>query len=179
MDLHQIQVTYQPEEDRLLGRVSFKDADGRLHEIRVWFTRRFVGQLWPGIVQTLEAQVAQEKPQAAHASTDIVGMEHHATVQQMQGNGNFNNRYESNVAAFPLGEAPILAISARISQEPGKPIRIKMMPTAGTGFEIAFARPILHGFCTLLSDAVKKASWDLKLEMPGSAPPDNEERVLN
>ncbi|MFC7518216.1 hypothetical protein ACFQUU_24690 [Herbaspirillum sp. GCM10030257] len=178
MDLHQIQVSYQAEEDRLLFRASFK-SDGGLHELRAWLTRRLLKVLWPAILQALETQVKLDKPQAAHASADIIGMEHQASVDQIRDSGSFNNPYEAEIQDFPLGEHPLLITSVNFAQLPDQPIRINMTPADGHGFELAFTLVVLHGFCSLLKDAVRLAEWDLELEMPGGMLENPGIRVFN
>jgi hypothetical protein len=169
MDLHQIRVTYQQAEDRILCQASFKADDGALQEIRIWLTRRLVRHLWTGIVDALETQVTLDKPQAAHASAEIVGMEHQACVSAMRDSGNFNNAYETGVQAYPFGEAPLLVANASFTTAPNQPIRINFSSADNQGFEIGFAQPVLHGFCTLLKDAVRNAEWELNLVLPGMA----------
>lgn len=168
MELHQLQVIYQAEEDRLLYRASFKTADGDLQEIRAWLTRRLVQRLWPGLIGVLETQVSLDKPQAAHASADIVGMEHHACVEKIKERGSFDAPYITGAYAYPLGEEPILMTTVNFIQHPNQPIRMNMTPQQGRGFEIAFPLPVLHGFCSLLKDAVEKAEWQIQLTMPGA-----------
>lgn len=168
MELHQLQVSYQAEEDRLLFRASFKAEEGTLQELRAWITRRLLKALWPAILQSLETQVRLDKPQAAHASADIVGMEHHASVEHIRDTGNFNAQYETGISHFPLGEAPLLITSVNFAQNPDQPVRINLAPASGDGFELAFTMVVLHGFCSLLRDAAKTAEWDIALEMPGA-----------
>lgn len=176
MELHQIQVIYRPDEDRLLCRASFKEND-ELHELRAWLPRRLVCNLWPAILQTLEKQVALEKPGAAHASADIVGMEHQASVDTIRGTGSFDAPYETEVAHFPLGETPILVDKVDLTIGAGQPVRMNLSAADGPGFEIGFTPTVLHGFCALMKDAVRQADWGVELEMPGDETP--VERVLN
>lgn len=166
MELHQIQVIYRPDEDRLLCRASFREAD-ELHELRAWLTRRLVCNLWPAILQMLEKQVALEKPDAAHASSDIVGMEHQASVDAIRGTGSFDAPYAAQAKHFPLGEMPILVEKVDLTVGAGQPVRMNLYPAEGKGFEIGFDLTVLHGFCALMKDAVKLADWGLELKMPG------------
>lgn len=177
MELHQIQVFYNPAEDRLLCRAAFKDGDGELQEVRAWFTRRLVRQLWPVTLQALERQVAMQKPEAAHASADIVGMEYQNSVDTIRGNGNFDQPYQAKDANFPLGKTPILVHQVDFKIHADQPIRMKLSPETGAGFEIAFTQTILHGFCELLKNAVNQAEWGIELQMPGLEPP--AKRVMN
>ena len=176
MELHQIQVIYRADEDRLLCRASFKAEDG-LQEVCAWMTRRLVRNLWPSILQTLETQVVLDKPTAAHAKTDIVGMEYQASVETIRETGNFDVPYEAQVTGYPLGETPILVHKIDFTLYANQPIRITFSHEQGSGFEVARTLTVLHGFCALLKDAVRQAEWDMELEMPGLAAP--VQRVLN
>lgn len=180
MHLHQIQVTYLPDEDRILCRASFKAEDGGFQELRAWLTRRMTGAFWAGIIDSLEKQVTLDKPQASHASAEIVGMEHHASVEETRNSGGFGAAYQvDETTTFPLGETPILVSTIDFTLHAGQPIRVNMTPAAGNGFEIAFSQPILHSFCSLLRDAVRKADWGMELNMPGALPASPGNRMLN
>lgn len=180
MDLHQIQVTYRPDEDRILCRASFKAQDGGFQELRAWLTRRLTRLFWAGIIDVLEKQVAMEKPQASHASADIVGMEYQASVEEARSSGSFGTPYKADaITTYPLGETPILVSTINFTLAAGQPIKVNMVPATGSGFEIAFSQQVLHSFCSLLRDAVKTAEWDMELLTPGSSPAIPGSRVLN
>jgi hypothetical protein len=169
MDLHQIQISFQPNEDRILYRASFKGDDGALQEIRAWLTRRMVRALWSGIIDSLKTQIKLDKPMAAHASAEIVSMEYHTNIAVMKESGSFGSSYESIVQTYPLGEAPLLVTTANFTANPNQPLCINFVSDSGKGFEIAFSSRILHGFCKLLMEAVDKAEWNLNLILPGEA----------
>jgi hypothetical protein len=179
MELHQIQVTYLPEEDRLLCRASFKAEGDSLQEVRAWLTRRLTCALWPEIIDALETQVGLDQPLASHASADIVGMQHHARIEEIRDSGSFGNPYQADIQHYPLGETPILVSTVNFAQNAGQPIRLNLTAAQGGGFEIAFTQTVLHGFCSLLRDAVRKAEWKLELTMPGTTVPLAMTRLLN
>ncbi|OWW21702.1 hypothetical protein [Noviherbaspirillum denitrificans] len=179
MELHQIQVAYQPEEDRILCRASFRDAGGNLQEVRAWLTRRVVKELWPTMLEAMETQVALDNPRAAHASGDVVEMEHHASVEAFRDGGHFSHSFEGDIRSFPLGEIPFLVSNADFSIAAGQPLRMNLMPASGSGFAITFAQQVLHGFSSLLRDAVNNAEWELELALPGSEHPAPASRTLN
>ena len=62
MELHQIQVTYQAEEDRILCRASFKEEDGGLQEVRAWLTRRMVKALWSTLIDAMDKEMVYVGP---------------------------------------------------------------------------------------------------------------------
>ncbi len=169
MDLHQLQLTYQPDEDRILMRLSFRAEEGALHEIRAWLTRRLVHHLWSGIVRALETQVKLDQPQAAHASAEIIGLAHQASISAIKERGEFGIPFDNAVQAFPPGGAPMLVTLAQFTMKPQQPLRINFCPTQGDGFEVGFSAGVLHGFCTLLQESVKTAEWGIELRLPVAA----------
>lgn len=153
--LHQMQITFAPEEDRLLFRVN---TMGRhREEFRFWFTRRYVRILWNGLLNMLK-QSPQDPVQGAPLSKQIA-QEHQQVVEK----ADFQTAYlESNV--FPLGEAPILLAKVGLgANSEGVPI-LSMQPQQGQGIELSLNRQILHSFCRLLHEATTKAEWDLHLD---------------
>lgn len=171
MELHQLQVIYQVEQDRLLCRASFKRDDGGLQEIRTWLTRRMVSNLWPAMIQVLETQVSLEKPDVAHVKSEIVGMEHETSLHRMREAGSFDTPYEAHVDEFPLGEHPLLIHHVDFRMDPGQPIRVTLRPAEGQGFELAMAPAMFHAFCELILEAAGRAEWGLNLKRPGSTAP--------
>ncbi len=169
MDLHQIQVTYQTEEDRILLRVSFRAEDGSLEEIRSWLTRRMIRNLWPGIVKSLDSQVKLNQPQAAHASTEILSMAYQASVTEIKASGNFDIPFEAAADYYPFGEKPILVTSSQFHLHANEPVRISFIDNRQESFEVAFTQTAMHGFCKLLQEAVSNAEWELSLRMPSFA----------
>jgi hypothetical protein len=179
MELHQIQVTYQAGQDRLLCRASFKrekpaPSTGQsesLSEIRAWLTRRMVRNLWPAIIQVLETQITLAMPEAAHIKSDIVGMEHESSLNRMRTAGAFDTPFVADVRDFPFGESPLLVHHVDFTMDASQPIRITLRPETGQGFELKMAPAMFHAFCELMRDAVKHAEWDVELALPGMAPP--------
>ncbi|MDB5797462.1 MAG: hypothetical protein JWP36_1364 [Paucimonas sp.] len=167
MELHQIQLSYNQEQDRVLLRATFRDKARALHEVRAWLTRRIVVRLWPGIVRAMEAKVTLEQPQAQHAKREIVGMVHQASINDNVQRGGFAKKFEETAVAHPLGTEPLLVTIANFHLKANQPVRIEFVALGGKRFEFAFSDRILHGFCKLLQDAVKNAEWELDLVMPG------------
>jgi len=180
MNVHQLQLTFDTVEDRILFRATFLDESGGLQEIRAWLTRRIVCNLWPGIVRALESQITLDKPQASHAKAEIIGMAHEESIAQFAAAGSFAAPFENAAQRFfPLGEMPLLISGARFTLHANQPLRIDFSPAQGSGFEIAFTPALLHGFCKLLQDAVKAAQWEIELALPGEAGLTPAARVLN
>jgi hypothetical protein len=179
MNLHQLQLLYKSEQDRLLFRASFTEGTQPLSEVRAWLTRRLVRKLWGGIVQGMETQVSLEKPQAVHAKAEMVEMAYEASVSSNKQAGNFSKPFQDGHQDAAFGDEPILVSTVHIGINANRPLTINFCPGKGVGFEIAFTPQVLHGFCALLQQVVKTAEWDLELKLPASAPATDAPRVLN
>ncbi|MDP1978739.1 hypothetical protein [Undibacterium sp.] len=171
MDLHQIQITYLPDQDRLLLKLSFAEKDkAARQEIDLLFTRRTTMKFWPGLLEAMGKQVKMSKPSAAHASSELVQMEHEASVAEMKDSGHFNAPLEDDVESWPLGKEAMLPENIQFHVHAKLPFRMEFTVAGGKNFEIAMGKRLLHGFCKLFQDAVEKADWGFTLEMMGSAP---------
>lgn len=179
MDLHQIQVSYQQNDDRVLVRASFNRQEGDPLEFRAWLTRRFVKILWPGLTATLQAQVALDNMQHAQASAEIVNMENQAALDTIKSQGNFDKPFNASMNQLPMGELPILLTDVEFSLNPNQPVRIHFSDARKNGLALDFTQDLLHAFCALLQQAVKAAEWEMHLQLPGQYPADGTPRVLN
>ena len=114
--LHQFNLEYNSEQDRLLFRMSTRDGT----EIRLWFTRRFVRRLWGLLIKLLERDphvAAQTDPVAKKS---VVAFQRDSAITQSDFSKNFE---EKSAPALPLGEEPVLVT------------KCKATPTA-TGFYV-------------------------------------------
>lgn len=177
MELHQIQVSYLADDDRLLCRTSFQSEEGDLQEIRAWITRRLLANLWIGLIGVLETQVGLDKPDASHASAEIVGMEHEAVIEEMKDNGGFSQPYQDGIESFPLGEEPVLTKAIQFTLNPHQPVRMNFITAQEKGFELLLPPALLHSFCLMLQEGERLAGWGLDLKLP--APTEAPARLLN
>lgn len=179
MNLHQLQVSFQPEEDRILFRVSFRKDDEPLQQIRAWLTRRLVKRLWPGLLEAMKKQVALDQPMAAHASTEIVSMQHQASLNEIRARGDFNVPFSEATDVYPQSETPVIITSVNIQLAAHESARITFVASEKMNFDVCFTKVEFHGFCTVLQDCMKGAEWDIgpALEMPKEA--ETGPRVLN
>lgn len=169
MKVRQLQATYCAEDDRILLRLSADEEDGTRQELRCWLTRRLIKILWPTIMSAMQKQVVLDLPQAAHASSEIVSMEHHASVSKIKAGGNFDVPFDTTAASYPKGTQPLLCTVARIHLELNKGPRINFESAHDGGFEVQFDSTLLHGLCTMLQQVVKSAEWGIELQLPGGA----------
>ena len=153
--IHQIQMAYQPLEDRILMRVSSTERA----EFRFWMTRRYVRLLWTVLLKLLERDPVAAVYGDEKTRRTLVGFQHENVVR----GGQFNQPFEKGAGALPLGETPVLL--SRISGKPGEGGNqiLSFHPESGQGIDLNTDTRLLHLISKLLLDAVGQSDWDLKL----------------
>jgi len=158
MKLQQLKVEFNPEQDRLLVRVSSDDSK----EILLWLTRRCVKLLWPALLK-----VAQSTPEiASQADPEVkkalLGFHHEKAVRQ----ADFSTPYREIARERPLGADPILVarVQARRNERGGSVV--SFLPRTGQGVHLTLDDAVLHSFFRLLQSSVAKAEWDITLTLP-------------
>jgi hypothetical protein len=181
MNLEQFNLSFIPQEDRILFRIGFSATPPKTQkqEIKIVFTRRLVKLLWPILVESLLTQKRMDRPEAAFASQDLVQMEHHSSVTAIAENGQFGQAYDAENRSSPLGEEPLLLDSVKFHLDPHKPLRMQLISLKGTSIDLKLTIELMHGFCKLLQDSVKAAEWDLDLNSLESELSNNNSRMLN
>ncbi len=177
--LHQMQVSYVPEEDRIMFRINTNARQ----EFRFWMTRRYVDILWKSITKLINPSqvdsevddLTPEKPEENSRGEDAqqlrdeliqsteVAAKHKEQVQK----SDFKTQYQES-RYFPLGEEPTLLYGVGVKPGAnGQPL-LCMNPQQGEGIELALNDEIMHSLCKLISDSAVKAGWslDLKLAKP-------------
>ncbi len=76
-------------------------------------------------MQAMETQIRLDHPHAAHASAEIVNMEHQAMINEIRAGGSFDAPFVDNEHVFPFGEQPIVLTHAHISLQAKQAPRIQ------------------------------------------------------
>ena len=153
--LHQIQIRFDPKEDRILLRIRTADES----EFRFWLTRRYVKLLWPIVVRMLESdqQIARQGDPAAKSA--VLSFQHEDALQRTD----FSTQFKDETTNLPLGESPIVLAKIQLKQRPDGTSVLCMHPDKGEGIELAMNTVLLHSFAKLLTDAVALSEWELDL----------------
>ncbi|MFV1994875.1 MAG: hypothetical protein ACC661_05510 [Verrucomicrobiales bacterium] len=162
--IHQMEVTFAPAQDRLHFRVSTRSR--LIEEYRFWLTRRYVRMLWNTILRMLrgdlEKKAGEGALEAGNASSEKaqnLAREHQAAIAK----ADFESVWEE-AQVFPLGEDPVLVVRVGIKRGPKGGQVLCMHPRKGTGIEFHLSDRMLHSLCRLLASSSKKARWDLNLD---------------
>ena len=178
--LHQITMSYAPEEDRLLLRISTADKT----EYQLWLTRRFVGVLWTALMKRMEKEPSPVREKAAlmppalmpEAQKAVMAMEHQEALDQ----SNFTHAHEEKgFRNMTSKSGPLLVVGGRVT--PGKDGATGLVFQTSKGAEVKFtlAMKLLHALCKLLTDTTNKAGWDLGFAVgdPGIVAPADKSQV--
>jgi hypothetical protein len=163
--LHQIKIEFDAEQDRLRMRVSTVNGQ----EALLWLTRRCVLRLWPLLVGGAEAS-----PQVVTRAADpevkkaLLEFQHEKAISQAQ----FGKQYEEVPRTRPLGDEPLLIAKLQRRADQQGRIVLGLLPNDGQGIFLTLDEQLLHGFIKLLQQAVQRAEWGFKLDLPwGSGEP--------
>lgn len=154
--LHQLSMSYMPEEDRILFRLATKDKK----EYRVLLTRRFVHVLWGALRQTFEkdselAEIVDKDVQKA-----VLGMKHQEAIQ----NTDFDTPPVADTADATSNTGPLLVVGGKV--HPGENVTGVSFKTAdGSDIRFNLNEQLLHAFCHLLVSTSVKADWKLNLAL--------------
>ena len=155
MNIHQIQMAYDKQQDRILLRMSTTEHA----EFRFWMTRRYVKLLWAILIKMLE----RDPVAAVHADERIrrtmMGFQHADAVR----GGEFGKQYEGSAGALPLGEAPVLLSRITAKQNPDGQRFLCMHPEQGQGIDVSVNSDLLHMISKLVVDAAAQSDWELNL----------------
>jgi len=162
--LHQMQMSFSPEEDRLFFRFNTTDK----HEFRFWFTRRYVKLMWGDLEKLLLKQTQTVYNANPKAQKAMLSFQHETAVKK----SDFSTKYAQEEMEMPLGETPILLSRFQVkTSEKGDSI-LCFHPEKGNGIELNVDKQLLHSFTKLLISGLNKTGWDLDYQItePISSP---------
>lgn len=152
----QLEVNYNPVEDRLLLRIHTSD----LKEFRLWMTRRLTKALSQVLHQLLDQMSAKEQ-QVEQAKQ--VGQEF--AHQQQQRQAPVPAGLQQQVATQPLGDVPLLIGQIQVkphpSGQPNFPPLLSLNTMEGQGIELPATPHLLQILVKLIAEGSARADWDL------------------
>ncbi len=163
--LHQMTVTYAPEQDRLLLRVNTKE----LVEFRLWLTRLLVKKLWESLVKRFAAAPQVAAQAAPGAKEAIVSMRHEQALQA----SDFSRKHDVPAQPAAPEEEPLLVTGFECRALNEKVCRLTLRTQKGTNVNLNLNDDLLHALCHLMRTASQQADWGLGLAIgdePAAAP---------
>jgi len=164
MQIHQLSVSYQAEQDRLLLRVSSTNGQ----EMRLWLTRRLMLGLWPLISRLQTEQLL--KLEAAGSALDDADEELRRMLAEFRKEeflqrADFDTPYQDQ-STLPLGTEPLLVTDVDATPLPAGRTRLALNERASVsggekprGFQLELDARLMQGLLHLLERALTHAQW--------------------
>lgn len=147
MQVTQLQVANDSLQDRLVLRIATQSNE----EIRVFFTRRFLRELWPHLTTMLSGHLAA-RPQLAEA------------IAKPEQPAMFEQPFRENNPRYPLGSAPLLASEASLEAAGDGQARLILREGRERSFNLNLNAELLRALCAMLRAASEQAKWDIALD---------------
>ena len=145
--LHQLNINYDSQQDRLLLKVTTTNND----EYRIWFTRRF-SQL---LNQILETEIGKRG-----GTNEIVQKKQTTTMLK---SGAFEQPFHAeNSENFPLGEEGILAYGIKTSKNEAGSLILEIQNADKKGMSLNLNDSLLYMFHSLLTQGIQRADWSIQ-----------------
>jgi len=177
MDIHQIQVKYDPVADRLLLQIRTREEQ----LFPIWLTRRMVVRLWPHFRGMVSGLAVSRTAPAAVAVPEARDMLADAARERALKAADFKTAFNASAATQPLGPEPVLPIAIDLRPAPRQAVVLVIRDAHGRSLELAFGEDLAHGLLKLVESALAGSEWGLVTPAaaqpaePGTPPA----RVLN
>jgi len=158
--LHQINLGFSPEEDRLLLRIN---TTGQT-EYCLWLTRRYVKLLWKLLTQSVERLPEVSAQSAPEARAAVKSFQR----QEARQVADYSKSYDDGQATRPLGEVAALLVGVRAG--PGKNgTQLILQTKDGRAINLSLELKLLYSLLDLLVSSTKQAEWNLNLRAEDAA----------
>ena len=164
MQIHQLSVTYQAEQDRILLRVNSTGGE----EMRLWLTRRLMVGLWPllGKMHTDQLLHADPAGTALHrVDEDLRRMVADFRKEEFMQKADFDTPYMDK-EILPLGAEPLVVTDVDATPLAGGRLRLAFTERPSIaggdkprGFHMELDPRLLQGMMHLLEQALARSRW--------------------
>ncbi len=168
--ISQMQMAYNPEEDRILFRVNTTASQ----EFRFWITRRYAILLLRVLKEHVDADPdvsVQGTPEAREAVRSF-------KQEQASQSANFQEKFRESANDMPLGEEALLAYRLSYNINDGS-LALGIQPKEGQGINMTINQDINSNLTRLLLGAIQKAEWQIGEVLAASATGARENMVIN
>lgn len=174
MQIHQLSVTYQAEQDRILLRVNSTGGE----EMRMWLTRRLMHGLWPLLGKLHTDQVIRNEPSASAVGSgdeELKRMFAEFRKEEFLQKADFDTPYQDK-AKRPLGTEPLLVTDVDATPLAGGRLRLAFNERASVsgaakprGFQMELDPKLMQGLMHLLDQALARSQWREAFAAPTAA----------
>lgn len=168
--ISQMQMAYNPEEDRILFRVNSSDDK----EYRFWLTRRFTILM----LKVLKDHLDRDPDVSTQGSSEARRAVKEFKQEQAMNAANFKDEFREENKQLPLGDDIKVAFKLNYKTV-GDNLQLGIQPRQGQGVNMAINRDINLSMTRLLLAAAKKGDWKLGDSTAASQSNEAANRVIN
>ena len=172
MQIHQMSVTYLPEQDRILMRINTTEGE----EMRMWLTRRLMVGLWPLLTKLLTEHLLKLESAGASlagANPELKKMLADFRKEEFLQHADFDTPYREGQASLPLGEEPLLVTDVEATPVATGPLKLNFNerpPANGDAkprsFQMEMQPKLMQGLMHLLDQAMLQSQWREPFVLP-------------
>jgi hypothetical protein len=166
--ISQMQMIYNPEEDRILFRVNSTDK----REFRFWITRRYALLMLKILKDHRESDpdvVIQATPEAKQALQSF-------KQEKAIGQADFSKKFEEEANELPLGSEVPVAFKLNYGIKDGN-LQLGVQPKTGQGISVVINQDLNVTLTQLLLAAAKKAAWKFSESQENMV--SDEQKIIN
>ncbi len=152
--LHQMTMSFSPQEDRLLLKVSTTDKT----EIHLWLTRRFTQVLWNALMQAAEKNPDIRPDLAPKAKEVVKAMQHQEAAKSVD----MPKKHDEKKQNKPMTAKPLLVTGGKVDAAE-KMVKLLFNTAEGQEINMALNKELLHALCHLMMRLSSTAEWGLDL----------------
>ncbi|MBT7251272.1 MAG: hypothetical protein HN877_18985 [Rhodospirillaceae bacterium] len=153
--LHQLTMTYSPEQDRVLLRIATREKT----EYQLWMTRRFVRVMCGALIQTMEKNPEMAADLLPDVKDAVLAMEHQESIQS----SDFSQSHSEETTNLTSNTGPLLVTGGNVKTVNPDLTRINLKTDNGMNIEFGLNKQLLHALCHMMITSAQKADWDLEL----------------
>lgn len=157
MDIHQIQVRYDPLADRLLLLIRTRSEQ----LFAVWLTRRMTMRLHPALVQTVSALAVSRTAPGALAVPEARDMMAASARHKALSEADFKTAFDASGAQLALGPEPMLPAVVDLTRTESAGLALRVRDPQGRSVDLQLGDDFAMAFVQLIESAVAQADWGL------------------
>ena len=189
MNIHQVSVSYVPDQDRMMIRINSKEGD----ELRAWMTRRLALALLPALNQTANEQMKKIAGPADPATSLEEQRGQMLTAFQKEASlrtGDFETPYQEpgsptgRADLVPLAPEPLLLTEVKVTLMNSGQLHLQLFEklpgkTDVRNFQVTMDAQLSNGLLHLLHQSLQTSQWlqvpppaaHLAVELPADTEP--------
>lgn len=163
MNIHQLQLTYSTQEDRLILRINSKENE----EIRLFLTRRMLVSFWDILTQAVNHSISQKtfddiKNPAINSTPEVQKMKQQVQHQDIVDKSDYKTPFnEGN--KFPIGESPALIEKITINTLENTTTTLIFYSNNGQNINLNLNQQLLHNLSDLIIKVIPSTDWNITL----------------